>query len=135
MANYYESARTNYFRVKDIDAFKEELKDVKSLTIAVEHRDLKDYVCLLAENENGFSWDYYNESLDDYVEIDWDGIFNKHLVDGSVAIIIGAGAEKLRYISGYAIAFNNKGETKRINLDEIYKLAESLGSEIQRAEY
>jgi hypothetical protein len=135
MANYYESARTNYFQVKDIDAFKEELKDVKSLDIIVEHRNLKDYVCLLADSENGFAWDYYDEAQEDYVEIDWDGIFTKHLVDGSVAIIIGAGAEKLRYVSGYAFAFNNKGETKRIALDDIYKLAESLGSDVQRAEY
>jgi hypothetical protein len=135
MANYYESARTNYFQVKDIDAFKEELKDVKSLNIIVEHRNLKDYVCLLSEYEGGFAWDYYDEAQEDYVEIDWDGIFTKHLVDGSVAIIIGAGAEKLRYVSGYAFAFNNKGETKRIALDDIYALAESLGSDVQRAEY
>ncbi len=135
MANYYESARTNYFLVKDIDAFKEELKDVKSLEVYVQHKDLKDYVCLLSDNEGGFAWDYYDESKDDYVEIDWDGIFKKHLVDDSVAIIIGAGAEKLRYISGYAIAFNNKGETKRIDLNDIYELAGSLGSNVQRAEY
>lgn len=135
MANYYESARTNYFEVKNIDAFKEELKGVKSAEIISEEKGGKTYVCILSDYEGGFPWDYYNEDTEDYEELDWGGIFKKHLVDGSVAIIIGAGAEKLRYISGYAFAFNNKGEEKRISLDDIYALAESLGSDIQRAEY
>jgi hypothetical protein len=48
---------------------------------------------------------------------------------------MGAGAEKLRYINGWAEAYNNKGEKRVINLGDIYKLAEELGSEITRAEY
>lgn len=135
MANYYESARTNYFLVKDIDAFKEELKDVTSLNIYVERKSDKDYVCLLSESENGFAFDYYDDSLEDYIEIDWEGIFKKHLQDDSVAIIIGSGAEKLRYIRGYAFAFNSKGETKFLSLDDIYEMAKPLGSDIQKAEY
>jgi hypothetical protein len=135
MANYYESARTNYFLVKDIDAFKEELKDVTSLNIYVERKSDKHYVCLLSESENGFAFDYYDDSLEDYIEIDWEGIFKKHLQDDSVAIIIGSGAEKLRYIRGYAFAFNSKGETKFLSLDDIYEMAKPLGSDIQKAEY
>jgi hypothetical protein len=135
MANYYESARTNYFLVKDIDAFKKELEMVKSLEVCVEHKNLKDYVCLLADSESGFAFDYYDDSLEDYIEIDWEGIFKKHLQDDSVAIIIGSGSEKLRYIRGYAFAFNNKGETKFLSLDDIYEMAKPLGSDIQKAEY
>ena len=48
---------------------------------------------------------------------------------------MGAGAEKLRYIIGWAEAFNNKGESRAISLDAIYNLAKELGSEITRAEY
>jgi hypothetical protein len=48
---------------------------------------------------------------------------------------MGAGAEKLRYINGWAEAYNNKGEKRAITLGDIYKLAEELGSEITRAEY
>lgn len=135
MATYYESARSNYFLVKDIDAFKQELEPIKSLDIKIEKRDNKDYVCLLNENENGFPWDAYDDILGEYVELDWEGIFSRHLQDDSVAIIMGAGAEKLRYIQGYAYAFNNKGETKVLHLTDIYNLAKELGTDIQKAEY
>lgn len=138
MANYYESARTNYFLVKDIDAFKEDLEMITSSTsleIYIKHKDLKDYVCLLGSEQNGFPFDYYDNLVEDYLGIDWGSIFAKHLKDDSVAIIIGSGAEKLRYVTGYAYAFNNKGETKSIDLVKIYELAESLGSDVQRAEY
>lgn len=135
MANYYESARTNYFQVKDIDAFKNELEMFKALEVVSSERNGKTYVCLLNDNENGFPFDIYDETLEDYVEIDWEGIFKKHLQDDSVAIIIGSGAEKLRYIRGYAFAFNSKGETKFLSLDDIYEMAKPLGSDIQKAEY
>ena len=135
MATYYESARTNYFLVKDIEAFKNELEVFKALKVVESKQDNKDYVCLLNENENGFPMDVYDDILGEYVEIDWETIFAKHLQDDSVAIIMGAGAEKLRYIHGYAIAFNNKGETKMIHLTDIYKIAEELGKDVKRAEY
>lgn len=135
MATYYETSRSNYFLVKDIDAFKKELELIKSLDIKIEKQDNKDYVCLISDNENGFAWDVYDDILGEYVELDWEGIFSRHLQDDSVAIIMGAGAEKVRYIHGYAIAFNNKGETKMIHLTDIYKLAEELGKDVKRAEY
>ena len=134
MATYYETARTNYFQVKDIDAFKNELEMFKALEVVPSERDGKTYVCLLNDNENGFPFDIYDDTLEDYVEIDWEAIFTKHLQDDSVAIIMGAGSEKLRYIRGYAFAFNNKGETKFLSLDDIYEMAKPLGSDIQKAE-
>jgi hypothetical protein len=135
MATYYETARTNYFLVKDIEAFKTRLELFTALEVKVEKMNGKDYVCLLNDNENGFPFEAYDDILGEYVEIDWEGIFSEHLQDGSVAIIMGAGAEKLRYIHGYAVAFNNKGETEQVHLVDIYKIAEKLGTDIQKAEY
>jgi hypothetical protein len=135
VANYYESSRTNYFLVKDIEAFKTRLELFTALEVKVEKMNGKDYVCLLNDNENGFPFEAYDDILGEYVEIDWEGIFSQHLQDGSVAIIMGAGAEKLRYIHGYAVAFNNKGETEQVHLVDIYKIAEKLGTDIQKAEY
>ena len=133
MANYYASARTNYFLVKDIEAFTNEVEPI-SVELSTKTVDDKTFVCLLSDGEGGFPWEYYEETSDDYLEVDWDAIFVKHLQDDSVAIIIESGAEKLRFIAGVAIAFNNKGETKRVDLNDIYTLAESLGSDITRAE-
>jgi hypothetical protein len=46
-----------------------------------------------------------------------------------------SGAEKLRYIAGYAVAYNSKGETVSLNLDDIYDKAKSLGTNITTATY
>jgi hypothetical protein len=135
VATYYETARTNYFLVKDIEAFKTRLELITALEVKVEKMDGKDYVCLINSNENGFPFDVYDDILGEYIEIDWEGIFSEHLQDDSVAIIMGAGAEKLRYIHGYAVAFNNKGETRQIHLVDIYKIAEELGKDVKKAEY
>jgi hypothetical protein len=134
MANYYESSRSNYFFVKDIEAFEAELKG-SGLEISTKKIDDLTQVCLLASEENGFPFEKYDPDTFDSEELDWSDIFKRHLVDNQVAIIMGAGAEKLRYISGWAMAFNNKGESKSINLDAIYDLAKELGSEITTATY
>jgi hypothetical protein len=137
MANYYGSGRTNYFLVKDAEEFK---KDIDALGVGFEVVSRTNangivHVALLSEDENGFPADTYNEETEDYETISWEEIFGKHLADGSVAIIIEVGSEKLRYLNGYAVAYNNKGESKSIGLEEIYDLAKELGSEITRAEY
>lgn len=60
-----------------------------------------------------------------------------HLADGQVAIFMEVGAEKVRYLIGQAVAINNKRQTRVIDLNNIYKIAQTLapGSEITRAEY
>jgi len=133
MANYYESARSNYFFVKDIEAFETEL-DGSGLEISTKKIGDLTQVCLLADMENGFPFEKYDDNYDS-TELDWADIFKRHLADNQVAIIMGSGAEKLRYITGWAMAFNNKGESKSINLDDIYDLAKELGSEVTTATY
>jgi hypothetical protein len=134
MANYYESARTNYFLVKDI----EEFKGVADTIIGVElvSRPDDEGNTLVALIGDGEYWPTYLENEDgEEIEIEWEEIFKTHLADDQVAIIMGSGAEKLRYISGWALAFNNKGESKFISLDNIYDLAKELGSKITTATY
>jgi hypothetical protein len=133
MANYYESARSNYFFVKDIEAFEAELNG-SGLEISTKKIGDLTQVCLLADMENGFPFEKYDDNYDS-TELDWADIFKRHLADNQVAIIMGSGAEKLRYITGWAMAFNNKGESKSINLDDIYDLAKELGSEVTTATY
>lgn len=135
MANYYESARSNYFFVKDIEAFKAELNG-SGLEVSTKKIGDLTQVCLLADIEQtGAFFELYDPETFESIELDWADIFKRHLADNQVAIIMGAGAEKLRYINGWAEAYNNKGESRVINLGDIYKLAQELGSEITRAEY
>jgi transcriptional antiterminator Rof (Rho-off) len=60
-----------------------------------------------------------------------------HLTDDSVAVLEAVGSEKFRYLNGYAMAINSKGETVSLNLDKIYELAsEKFGvKEISKAMY
>lgn len=134
MANYYESARSNYFFVKDIEAFETELEGTGLTVIKKDINNNLTQVALLA-TEDGWPEYKYDPDTYDSEELNWEGIFIRHLADNQVAVIMGAGAEKLRYISGWAMAYNNKGESVGVNIADIYNLAKELGSEITTATY
>ena len=60
----------------------------------------------------------------------------QHLADGEIAVLVEAGAEKLRYITGDAIAVNSKGEKVAFSLRHIYELAEqAFGQRPSEAAY
>jgi hypothetical protein len=139
MANYYGQGRTNYFAVKDADAFKAEMAQYPVEVITSE-KDGETLYGLLDADENGSGWPYaYITELEDEdgepvetdMEIDWVAVFARHLVDGWVAVMTETGAEKYRYMIGYALAVNSKGESREVNLSkDIYTLAQELGDKI-----
>ena len=138
MANYYSSARTNYFRVKDADAFNKWIEQFSGLETIV-HETEGTVGVLFDDGVPNCRWETEkfadgNEQEVD-VEVDFMDELAEHLADDEVAVLQEAGAEKMRFINGYAIAINNKKETKQINLDDIYALAKELGKNITRAEY
>ena len=149
MANWYGTARSNYFHVKDADAFTKEVGDLfPDIRVADGcDRDPDGSVCLL--DQSGEGWPSGCEEFAD----DGEGrcancdkihaaespasiseLVAKHLVDDDVAIFIEIGAEKLRYLTGVAVAVNNAGGRVDLDLNEIYGLAAKLGSTITRAE-
>jgi hypothetical protein len=138
MANYYSSARTNYFRVKEVDAFNKWIKQFSGLETIV-HETEGTIGVLFEDGVPNCRWEtekFADGSEHDVdVEVDFMEELALHLADNEVAILQEAGAEKLRYINGYAIAVNNKGERRQISIDKIYDLAKELGSNITRAEY
>lgn len=139
MANYYGSARSNYFVVKDEEAFLLDMEKIPG--IIIERGKVDASFCVLGDDGDGAGWPSggYDEDNDVEFEIDIVESVYPHLADDEVAIFMECGAEKLRYVSGYSIAVNNKGETETISLDEIYELGASLTSkhrnEISRCEY
>jgi len=140
MANYYEACRTNYFRVKDPEAFKAAMARISGVAIVKEGEPQECRFAILGEEEGG-GWpsDIVSASNpEETEELDFMNFVSEHLADGEVAIFMGTGAEKLRYLTGYAQAFNNKGEYREVNISDIYKVAAELapeGAEITRAEY
>ena len=82
------------------------------------------WVLLLSESEDGgFPSSMWDEEEDDFIEIDWVDIIHPHLEEGAICVMETVGAEKLRYLTGYAIAFNHEGKTTSVSIADIYKKA------------
>jgi hypothetical protein len=136
MANYYGQSRTNYFLVKDEAAFKAEMEKYNVTVITSKIDDQTAYGIMDADNDGGgLQWSQFNDDTEDYDDIPWEHVIGQHLQDGQVAILVETGAEKYRYLSGWAIAFNNKGESRRVDINDIFELAKELGTSVTPAEY
>lgn len=134
MANYYEKARTNYFKVKDAVAFQKYLDLFGGIDLVVQEKTGQ--YALLFDEEVGIPCFYLNENDED-IEVDFIDDVSQHLTDDSIAVFEAVGNEKFRYLNGYAVAINSKGERVDINISEIYARAkEKFGvKEISEASY
>lgn len=135
MANYYEKARTNYFKVKNAAAFQDFLKKFGYVDLVVEEKTGQ--YALIFDEEVGIPCSIYDEQTDEHVDVDFVDEVSKHLADDSIAVFEAVGSEKYRYLSGYAIAVNSKGEREDINISEIYDRAKAKfgAKEISTASY
>lgn len=134
MANYSGAARSNYFRVKDDSAFEEAMSGLPE--IAVNQDDEGRFMVMsTCPDTGGWVTLMEDEATGEDVEVDLAAIIAEHLADDEVAVLMEAGHEKLRYISGYAEAINAKGERRTVSLSDIYGLARELGSNITEATY
>ena len=135
MANYYEQARSSYFRVKDKEAFRVFLERFGGAVEMIE--DDKGRVGFLAQ-EGIPSTCMPADDGKEPEEVDFVSELAAYLADNEVAVVMANGYEKMRYLVGYAIAINNKKEQHEIDLAGIYKLASQLTKKpkrITRAEY
>ena len=122
MANYYASARSNYFQVKDSKVFEEWVDSIPGLGIFTKQGDSATLYAICDNGGDACGWPSYDHENDR--EIDLAEELAEHLAEGQVAVLIEVGAEKLRYLSGHAVAVNWKGEVEWLNLNRIYDLAE-----------
>lgn len=104
MANYYASARTSYAKMRDNDDFlswAETIPDSEIITqVSEEHGTL--YGFLLGEDCGGVPCRRYVEETDEDYDLNFHTEIQEHLAPGWSIIVMEAGAEKLRYISGHA---------------------------------
>jgi hypothetical protein len=140
MANYYASARSNYFRVKDIEAFKAAMHP--DIEVSYEGHVPDGHtpepgtrVCLLCEADGGWPCmidpDPFNS---DSEYVDWDVLdaVAPHLAVGEWCVIQEVGSEKLRYLTGYSRAINNKGQLISVDINDIFK---QLPDYVSQCEY
>lgn len=117
MANYYSAVRTNYFHVKDEQAFRDFMKTVVGNEEAVSVWSGKD-----ADGNTTFGFGCYNgiagikteaqEGEEDqwWPDYDYDAFLNalsKHVADDDAIIIFESGNEKLRYVVGQAVVITS----------------------------
>lgn len=124
MANYYATSRSNAFRVKDADAFKAWLDSTGANYEIVSFSENDPGFIVEGDDDSGDfpSWVQDPATADD-VEIDWAAELPRFLKDGEVAVLMSVGAEKLRYVAGWALAVNSAGESVTVSLDDIYAAA------------
>ena len=142
MANYYATARSNYFAVSDEQAFRDWATLLGLEILEPTHHDkvadgIRRFAISPSNCGDSGAWptSLYNDDTDDFDDIDVSEQLSAHLADNEVAILMEVGNEKLRYVSGSAVAVNNKGQCATVNLDDIYQAARKLGSNITRSEY
>jgi len=61
--------------------------------------------------------------MDADAEVDFLNELSQHLAKDEVAVLLTAGAEKLRYITGEALAVNYEGKVVDLSLLDIYQKA------------
>lgn len=134
MANWYGTARSNRFTVKDYEAFSEELEHLP-LDIHQEDSDPNTLAMFPNTEDGAFPSCFYDDEQEEYIDVDLPAIIQRHITDDSCAILMEVGNEKLRYVTGWSCAISSK-EIVRINLYDIYKDAEEMmGNPVNLAEY
>ena len=134
MANYYASARSNYFKVKNQDAFVQWVDSLSDCEAWTEGDRVG--FCSTGGNCAGWPSMRLNAATDEYEALDILQELSQHLAVGEVAVLMESGAEKLRYITGIANAVNHKGEVVHVSIDEIYQRAfEQFGVMPTHAQY
>lgn len=134
MANYYASARSNYFKVKDEEAFIDWADSISGIA----YWKKEDRFAIYDDGGDSYGWPSfsYDEETGEEREIDLANELSAHLAEGEVAVLIEVGAEKLRYLVGNVVAVNWRGEIEWLNLDRIYDFAQQRwGVTPTRAEY
>jgi hypothetical protein len=123
MANWYGSARSNQFTVTDMDGLKHALAPFGDIEIA----ERGDKVCLLVTDGDYGGWrSVVFDEQDEEIEFDPAVHIMPYAKEGEVVVLMEAGAEKLRYITGNAQAFIRKGDevrSKYLDLSQIYQMA------------
>ena len=136
MANWYGSARSNYFRVKDADVFSQWARR-RGLGVFKSERGPDILAIHPGDSTDSGGWPSYDMEKEEEFELEAE--LAQHLAPGQVAILLEVGTEKLRYLTGQAIAVNAKGRVVDVALGEIYRKAARAfripEGEISRAEY
>lgn len=135
MANWIGTARSNYFRVKDAEAFKKFVEESPGIKI-YDTEGGKFVITPSDEGDGGWPRQTYDVDAGDYEEYDLAGELALHLAEGEVAVLMEVGSERRHYLTGNATAVAWDGRIEVVYLSQIYEKArQAFGVEPSPAEY
>lgn len=127
------SARTNFVKVKDVEALKASLAVFGDSIKLDQHFKDKSFICLEGGDPDtgGFPSSIYAGGLPssisdgdgETIDFSFEEFVVPHLAEGQVLVVLSCGADKLRYLSGDAEAYAWDGRTVSLRMDDIYKMA------------
>jgi hypothetical protein len=128
MANWYGSARSNYFSVKDESAFRAWVakRGLEILTPRETSPDKKLFaITPPSELSDSGGWPTVDFDCDDLdnAEIDIASELALLVEDDQIVVLTETGSEKLCYLTGTAVEFNSSGKAVNLSLSAIYELA------------
>ena len=130
VADYRPFVRSNYFRVKDPEAFKSWCEGL-GLEVIEGREGFYGFIA-----DEGIPSVRCNPQTGEDEEIDFFAELVDHLAKGQVAEVREIGYEKMRYLVGVTYAVRWDGEMLEVSLDDIYALvAAQWGLDMTRAEY
>lgn len=123
MANWTGKARTNYVVANHVAAL-EKIASKHELGVI---RDSEGRIGFFAKTENG-DWPstYYDEEVGVHAEFRIEAVLMPHIKEGEVLVVVEAGSENDRYVTGRADAFIRNGNVCRsvsLSLGDIRKIA------------
>ena len=126
MSSIFLVSRSNYFKVKNLSKFKKFAETHRlQIIYADDNNPPKNPKGSIAIIPNNGEFPNYHFKTDR--EINFAKLLSKHLAPNEVAILMTSGHEKTRYVTGWATAINQEGQTTRLCLEDIYeKTAETF---------
>ena len=121
MPAYSAIGLTNYFRVKDKEAFYEAIADYPAKVFV--HPEDDQLISLAAECYDDQGWHKTTRSGKRFSIYSTVG---KHLAEDEVAVFMEVGGARLTYLGGKAVAVNSKGKRTTVDLSDIYEKARVL---------
>lgn len=126
MSTYTGLGRTNNFRVTDIAALSDALNDC--CVQIIRNPDGTVYLIPDSGSVSG-QWDHTvpaPDDEDDTIEVSVPELVAPYLPAGVVAVFEHVGSEKHRYLNGYAIAIDSTAKEVRVDIGDVYALAEKF---------
>lgn len=128
MSSWYGTARSNYVKIDDMAGLEAALKP---FCVKITPQDTDPAVVYFTpEDSDTGGWQTFSSDDDDGEEIEFNPVEHicPFMADGQVLVMMEAGAERLRYVTGEAQAYNKQGDFVCLSLSDIYaKAAEAFG--------